>query len=154
MRRRAFLQAFGSATALAPLIGTGLLQPRRALAAESARAAFEARTVLEALRLVGAGGAEQNAALTMKAPEIAENGAAVPIEVISTIPGTTQLAVLVDKNPFPLVAQFSFGPEVEPRFQTRIKMAESSRLRLVAAAGGRFYTVFRDVKVTVGGCGE
>lgn len=153
MRRRAFLQAFGSATALAPLIGTGLLQPRGALAAESGRAAFEARAVLEALRLIGAGGAEQNAALTIKAPEIAENGAAVPIEVISAIPGTTRLTVLVDKNPFPLVAQFNFGPEVIPRLQTRIKMAESSRLRLVASAGGRFYTVFRDVKVTVGGCG-
>lgn len=154
MRRRSFLQAFGSATALLPLVGTGLLKPQAALAAESGRAAFEARTALDALRLLGAGAAEQNPALTIRAPEIAENGAAVPIEGISAIPGTTQLSVLVDKNPFPLVVQFNFGPEVLPRFQTRIKMAESSRLRLVAAAGGRFYTVFRDVKVTVGGCGE
>lgn len=154
MRRRNFLQAFGAAAALAPLIGSGLLKPRAALAVDSGRAAFEARTALDALRLLGAGAAEQSAALTIKAPEIAENGAAVPIEGISTIPGTTRLAVMVDKNPFPLVVQFSFGPEVLPRFQTRIKMAESSRLRLVATAGGRFYTVFRDVKVTVGGCGE
>ncbi|MBS0345016.1 MAG: thiosulfate oxidation carrier protein SoxY [Proteobacteria bacterium] len=153
MRRRSFLQAFGAATALTPLIGSGLLMPQTALATDSGRAAFEAQTALDALRQLGAGAAEQNAALTIRAPEIAENGAAVPIEGISTIPGTTSLSVLVDKNPFPLVVQFSFGPEVQPRFQTRIKMAESSRLRLVATAGGRFYTVFRDVKVTVGGCG-
>lgn len=154
MRRRSFLQAFGSAAALTPLVGTGLLKPGMALGTESGRDAFEARTALDALRLLGAGAAEQNAALIIRAPEIAENGAAVPIEGISAIPGTTQLSVLVDKNPFPLVAQFNFGPEVLPRFQTRIRMAESSRLRLVATAGGRFYTVFRDVKVTVGGCGE
>lgn len=154
MGRRGFLQAFGSAAALAPFVGTGLLKPQAVLAANNGRAAFEARTALDALSLLGAGAAEQNAALTIKAPDIAENGAAVPIEGISTIPGTTRLAVLVDKNPFPLVVQFSFGPEVLPRFQTRIRMAESSRLRLVATAGGRFYTVFRDVKVTVGGCGE
>ena len=110
MRRRSFLQAFGSAAALTPLIGSGLLKPQAALAANSRRAAFEAPTALDALRLLGAGAAEQNVALTIRAPEIAENGAAVPIEGISTIADTTSLSVLVDKNPFPLIVQFSFGP--------------------------------------------
>lgn len=154
MRRRNFLQAFGSAAALAPWVGAGLLTPQRAVAVDFNRAAFEAKTAADALRLIGAAGAEASPALTLKAPEIAENGAAVPIEAVSSLPATTRLAVLVDKNPFPLVLQFQFGPEVAPRFQARIKMAESSRLRLVATAGGKFYTVFRDVKITVGGCGE
>lgn len=154
MHRRGFLQAFGTAATVAPLVGAGLLKPQVARAVESGRAAFEARSALDALRLIGAGAAEQSPALTIKAPEIAENGAAVPIEVISTIPGTSRLAIVVDKNPFPLLAQFSFAPEVMSRVQTRIKMAETSRLRLIAVADGKFYTVFREVKVTVGGCGE
>ena len=61
---------------------------------------------------------------------------------------------LVDKNPFPLALQFNFAPEAVARFQARLKMAETSRLRIVASAAGKHYTVFREVKVTVGGCGE
>ena len=75
------------------------------------------------------------------------------IEVISNIPGTTRLSVLVDKNPFPLALQFNFAPPAAARLQARLKMGESSRLRIVATAGGRHYTVFREVKVTAGGCG-
>jgi len=78
----------------------------------------------------------------------------VPIEVVSQIPGTTRLSVLVDKNPFPLALQFNFAAGATPRFQAKLKMAETSRLRIVASAAGRHYTIFRDVRVTVGGCGE
>ena len=84
----------------------------------------------------------------------AENGAAVPIEVASSIPGTTRLSILIDKNPLPLALQFNFAPEAAARFQAKLRMAESSRLRVVATAGGKHYTVFREVKVTVGGCGD
>jgi hypothetical protein len=74
------------------------------------RAAFDARSAADALRLIGATAAETSADIVLKTPEIAENGAAVPIEVISNIPGTTRLSVLVDKNPFPLALQFNFAP--------------------------------------------
>ena len=117
------------------------------------RAAFDARSAADALRLIGATGAEASTDILLKTPEIAENGAAVPIEVISNIPGTTRLSVLVDKNPFPLALQFNFAPPAVARFQARLKMGESSRLRIVASAGGKHYTVFREVKVTAGGCG-
>ena len=152
--RRHFLQAFGSAGVLAGLVGGGLLRPGQALAVDFNRAAFDARSAADALRLIGAAGAEASTDIILKAPEIAENGAAVPIEVISNIPGTTRLSVLVDKNPFPLALQFNFAPPAAPRFQARLKMGESSRLRIVASAGGRHYTVFREIKVTVGGCGQ
>lgn len=152
--RRHFLQAFGSAGVLAALVGSGLLRPGQALAVDFNRAAFDARSAADALRLIGAAGAEASTDIILKAPEIAENGAAVPIEVISNIPGTTRLSVLVDKNPFPLALQFNFAPPAAPRFQARLKMGESSRLRIVASAGGRHYTVFREIKVTVGGCGQ
>jgi len=152
--RRSFIQGFGSAAALAGLIGAGLLKPGRALAVEFNRSAFDARTAADALRLIGAAGAEASRDILLKAPEIAENGASVPIEVISQIPGTTRLSVLVDKNPAPLALQFNFAPGASARFQGKIRMAESSRLRVVAQAGGRHYTLFREVKVTVGGCGD
>ena len=151
-RRRSFLQAFGSAGILAGLVGGGLLRPGQALAVDFNRAAFDARSA-DALRLIGATAAETSADIVLKTPEIAENGAAVPIEVISNIPGTTRLSVLVDKNPFPLALQFNFAPPAVARFQARLKMGESSRLRIVASAGGKHYTVFREVKVTAGGCG-
>ena len=153
-RRRSFLQAFGSAGILAGLVGGGLLRPGQALAVDFNRAAFDARSAADALRLIGATAAETSADIVLKTPEIAENGAAVPIEVISNIPGTTRLSVLVDKNPFPLALQFNFAPPAAPRFQARLKMGESSRLRIVASAGGRHYTVFREIKVTAGGCGQ
>ena len=85
---------------------------------------------------------------------MAENGAAVPIEVASSIPGTTRLSILIEKNPLPLALQFNFTAEATARFQAKLRMAESSRLRVVATAGGKHYTVFREVKVTVGGCGD
>lgn len=154
MQRRNFLQSFGSAAALGGLLGIGLLKPGRALAVEFNRAAFDAKTATDALRLIGAAGAEASSDILLKAPEIAENGSSVPIEVISNIPGTTRLSVLVDKNPFPLALQFNFAPEAVARFQARLKMAETSRLRIVASAAGKHYTVFREVKVTIGGCGE
>ena len=152
-RRRNFLQAFGSAGLLAGLLGSGLLRPGRALAVDFNRTAFDARSAADALRIIGAAGAEISADILLKTPEIAENGAAVPIEVISNIPGTTRLSVLVDKNPFPLALQFNFAPPAVARFQAKLKMGESSRLRIVASVGGKHYTVFREVKVTAGGCG-
>ena len=151
-RRRNFLQAFGSAGLLAGLLGSGLLRPGRALAVDFNRTAFDARSAADALRIIGAAGAEISADILLKTPEIAENGAAVPIEVISNIPGTTRLSVLVDKNPFPLALQFNFAPPAVARFQAKLKMGESSRLRIVASVGGKHYTVFREVKVTAGGC--
>ncbi|WP_153161702.1 thiosulfate oxidation carrier protein SoxY [Zoogloea sp. 1C4] len=152
--RRSFLQGFGNAALLAGLVGAGVLRPTRALAVDFNRSAFDSKNLADALRLIGATAAEASRDIVLKAPEIAENGSAVPIEVISQIPGTTRLSVLVDKNPFPLALQFNFAPGAAARFQAKLKMAESSRLRIVALAGGKHYTVFREVKVTVGGCGE
>ena len=154
MERRDFLQAFGRATVVAPLLAAGLLRPAGAQTMSFNRAPFEARTAADALRLIGAAGAETSRDIQLKAPEVAENGAAVPIEVASGIPGTTRLSILIDKNPLPLALQFNFAPEAAARFQAKLRMAESSRLRVVATAGGKHYTVFREVKVTVGGCGD
>ena len=89
----------------------------------------------------------------LKAPEIAENGAIVPLEIASQIPGTQAIYILVDKNPQPLTAVFEFASGSEAFVATRIKMSESSKVRIVVRAGGKFYATMREVNVTIGGCG-
>ena len=91
--------------------------------------------------------------ITLTAPEIAENGAIVPLEITSRIPNTESIYIFADKNPQPLVAEFDFTGATEPFVSTRIKMGETSKVRAIVKAGGKFYATARDVKVTIGGCG-
>ena len=91
--------------------------------------------------------------MLIEAPEIAENGAVVPIEITSNIPGTKSIAVVVDKNPFPLIGQFQFGEGAVPFVKLNIKMGETSEVRAIAQAGGKSYAAVKEIKVTIGGCG-
>jgi sulfur-oxidizing protein SoxY len=151
--RRILLRAAGGAP-LAALLAAGLLRPGRVLATPRNDGAFEARTLAEALRRIGAQEAAPSPEIQIKAPEIAENGAVVAVEVVSNLPATRRIAIVVDKNPFPLILQVDFAPGVRPQLATRIKMAETSALRAVVEAGGKTYTVLREIKVTLGGCGS
>lgn len=151
--RRALLRAAAGAP-LASLLSAGLLRSGRVLASPRNDAAFEARTLAEALRAIGAEQAAPSPEIEIKAPEIAENGAVVSVEVVSRIPATRRIAIVADKNPMPLILQCDFGPGVKPQLATRIKMAETSMLRAVVEAGGKTYTALREVKVTIGGCGS
>lgn len=90
--------------------------------------------------------------ITLVAPDLAENGAIVQIEVESRIPGTEAIAILADKNPTPLIANFLFHPEAEPSVVVRIKLAETSELKAVVKAGDKYYSVSRKVEVSLGGC--
>jgi sulfur-oxidizing protein SoxY len=151
--RRTLLRAAAGAP-LAALLAAGLLRPGRVLASPRNDDAFEARTLAEALRRIGANEAVPSPEIQIKAPEIAENGAVVSVEVVSNIPATRRIALVVDKNPLPLILQFDFAPGVKPQLGTRIKMAETSQLRAVVEAGGKTYTALREIKVTLGGCGS
>ncbi|MFO6419538.1 thiosulfate oxidation carrier protein SoxY [Hylemonella sp. W303a] len=123
--------------------------------------AFKAQTPGDALRLIVG-----NASVTevgesqiqLQVPELAENGAMVPVTVSSRIPDTRQIMLLIDKNPYPLVASFYFPEGTEPSFQTRVKMAESSRVRVLVSASlgkdSRYFTTSKDTRVTLGGCGS
>ena len=130
-----------------------LLKPFAALAAAWNKDAFGAKTAQDALKGIGAGGAAASKDLAIEAPQIAENGAVVPIEISSAIPGTTSIAVIIEKNPFPLAAQFDFENGALPYVKLNIKMNETSDVRAVAVAGGRQYTAAKEIKVTIGGCG-
>ena len=92
--------------------------------------------------------------LLLTAPEIAENGALVPIEVVSNIPNTASLAVLVEKNPVPLAACFDFANGALPEITLRLKFAETSNVKVIAKADGKSYSAQREVKVAIGGCDD
>ncbi|MEJ2175577.1 MAG: thiosulfate oxidation carrier protein SoxY, partial [bacterium] len=116
------------------------------------KAAFDSKSAVDALKSIGAANT-QAGDITIEAPQIAENGAVVPIEIMSKVPGTTSLAVLIEKNPFPLAGQFHFMDGALPFVKVNVKMGESSIVRVVAEAGGKYYTATKEVKVTIGGCG-
>ena len=130
-----------------------LLKPFAALSAAWNKDAFGAKTPQDALKGIGAGNPAASTDLVIEAPQIAENGAVVPIEVSSAIAGTTAIAVIIEKNPFPLAAQFDFQNGALPYVKLNVKMNETSDVRAVAIAGGRQYTATKEIKVTIGGCG-
>lgn len=151
--RRTWLKG-GTATLLAPLLGTGLLQPGRTLAVEWNRQAFTARSSGEALKAYGAQSATETREIVINAPEIAENGAKVEVEVSSNLAQTKSLAVFADKNPMPLGAALEFSGSALPYARLQLKLAETTRLRaVVKTADGKTHVAFREVKVTLGGCG-
>ena len=152
--RRKLLKG-GSATALlAPWIGTGLLLPGKVLAAEWNKTAFTARSVGEALKTWGAANAAESRDIVVSAPEIAENGAKVEVDITSQVPATRSIAVFADRNPMPLCAAIEFSGGALPYCRVQIKLAETTRVRAaVKAADGKTYVAFREIKVTLGGCG-
>jgi sulfur-oxidizing protein SoxY len=146
MNRRALLK---SALALFSLLA---IMPLRVLAAVWNRPAFEATQMSQALQGLDARQIEMSSQITLTAPDFAENGAIVQIEVESHIPGTEAIAILAEKNPTPLIANFMLGPATRPRIILRIKLAESGELKAVVKAGNKYYATSRQVDVAIGGC--
>ncbi|MBK6356797.1 MAG: thiosulfate oxidation carrier protein SoxY [Betaproteobacteria bacterium] len=152
--RRKFLKSGASAALLAPLIGSGLLMPTRVLAAEWNKNAFTARSASDALKAYGSANTAESRDIVINAPEIAENGAKVEVEITSNIASTRSIAIFADKNPMPLSSVFEFSGPVLPYVKAQLKMAESTRLRaVVKTTDGKSYVAFREIKVTLGGCG-
>lgn len=151
--RRTFLQST-SAALLLPLIGSGLLLPGRALAATWNTSAFTSHSLSDALKLSESNNAQETRSLLINAPEIAENGAKVEIDISSNLPGTRSLTLFAEKNPMPLAATLEFGNNAVPFVRVQLKISESMRLRAVAkTTDGKTHVAFRDIKVTLGGCG-
>lgn len=140
-----------STSALGLLVAAGLVTTRQAFAA-SGREAFETKTMAETLAALG-GQAADSKDIVITSPDIAENGAVVPVAATSNIPGTTEIAFLVEKNPNPLAALFKVGPDTLPSVQTRLKMGQSTNVIVVVKAGGKLYSATKETKVTLGGCG-
>lgn len=133
------------------LAGTGLF-PQYALAFNAK--AFDAKSIADAVKALGGGAPAESKDVTITAPDIAENGAVVPLGVSTTLPGVKQLLLLVEKNPSALIAAFNVSDAVEPNFLTRAKMGQSSDVYAVAImADGKALFAKKEVKVTLGGCG-
>jgi sulfur-oxidizing protein SoxY len=135
------------------MVAGGLLPVGVARAEGWNKAAFSAKNMDDLLRILGAGAPKPSAEVVLVAPEIAENGAVVPIEVASKVPGTQSIAILIEKNPNILTATFDIPSGTLPWLQTRVKMAETCNVYVLVKAAGQFYYTTKEIKVTLGGCG-
>ena len=157
MERRDFLHCSG-ATAVAIAAATGLSVAQAQNAVVNApgwnKAAFESKTIAEAVKAMGATSAPiESKELLLQAPEIAENGNVVRIGAQSNIANTTQIAFVVEKNPSALAAMFELPAGTDANVSTNIKLGQSSNVYALAKAGDKFYFAVKEVKVTLGGCG-
>jgi sulfur-oxidizing protein SoxY len=151
--RRRLLKG-SAARLLLPLLGSGLLMPGQTLAADWNKAAFSSRNIADALKFTGMGNATDSRDIVINAPEIAENGAKVEIDITSNLPNTRSIAVFADKNPMPLAAMLEFSGNALPFARLQLKMSETMRLRaIVKTADGKTHVAFREIKITLGGCG-
>ncbi len=151
--RRSALKTGGGLSLLALVTAAGWLKPGEAQAAWN-KAAFDAKTMDEAYKTIAGGAPAQSKDIAFVAtPDIAENGAVVPIGVTSSIPKTEQIAILVEKNPNMLAASFDIPAGTEPAITTRIKMGQSSNVYALVKADGKYYVTSKEIKVTLGGCG-
>jgi len=151
--RRNVLKAGGGASLFALLAATGITLPDAAFAADWNQKAFEAKNLKDAFDVLGAGSRLSSADIVLIAPEIAENGAVVPIGAVSKLPGTESISILVANNPTALAASFDIPAGTEPAVSTRIKLAETSEVHVLVKAQGKYYVTKKEIKVTIGGCG-
>ena len=152
-KRRIFLKGSLAAGAVGAAVGAGLLTPQAVLAAWP-EDAFAAKEVPAALKGVfGSDSSEASEAIKIKAPDIAENGAVVPITIETDMADVSNIALLAAANAAPLVADFALSAESVPFVSTRIKMGKTGDVIAVVKAGGKLHSARKSVKVTIGGCG-
>lgn len=151
--RRNFLKNAGVAGLAMTTLGITGIGSVQVLAVEVKQHAGKTSGIVDAMSAAGYEGAIQSRDIEIKLPEIAENGSVVPVEIFSKIPGTTSMAIFVDRNPNPLAASFGFMNGADAIVSTRVKMSETSMVRVAVKAGGKTFVANKEVKVTLGGCG-
>ena len=152
--RRTFLKSSGGVTLFALVAAAGWLESEEVAAQAWNKAAFDTHNLGDTLHALGGGEPTQSKDIEfVQTPEIAENGAVVPVGVMSRIPKTESIAILIEKNPNMLAAVFDVPAGTEPALSTRVKMAQTSNIFALVKAEGRYYVAAKEVKVTLGGCG-
>jgi sulfur-oxidizing protein SoxY len=151
-QRRQVLKGAGAAGAVSVAIAAGLMKSSAVFAAEWNKSVFESKDLGGVMKAVGGAGAAAGD-IVVKAPDIAENGAVVPVEITSNIAGTESITIIGEKNTMPMLAQFDLSNGAQGFISTRIKMGSTANVRAVVKAGGKMYTAAKEVKVTIGGCG-
>jgi sulfur-oxidizing protein SoxY len=148
--RREFLSHAAKVAAL--MAGASLLPLSAGAAWDST--AFDAKSMADVLKALGAGAPVESKDITIIGPDIAENGAVVPVGVSTALPGARRLMLLVEKNPNVLAAAFDVSDAVDANFSTRVKMGQSSNVYAVALMrDGKVLFAQKEIKVTLGGCG-
>jgi sulfur-oxidizing protein SoxY len=153
MQRRQFVQTSSGAGALALAAAAGWLPATAQAQAAWNKAAFESKSLADAVKALGGSTATESKDIVLTAPEIAENGNVVRIAASSSNPAVTQIAFVIEKNPSALSAVFDVLPGTEANFATNVKMGQSSNVYAVAKMGDKFVYAVKEVKVTLGGCG-
>lgn len=134
-------------------ITAGLIKPAEVFAAEWKASAFEAKTLEDVIKALGGDKFVVSTDVTVSGPDIAENGAVVPVSVSSTVPNIESIAILVEKNPNPLAASVNIPAGTEPTVSTRVKMGGTSNVHALVKADGKWLIATKEIKVTLGGCG-
>ena len=145
--RREFLALAGAAL-LARVLGN----PGGAWASERNVNAFNARSPESVYAALGLSAPVDSAEIVIQVPDVAENGAPVPVEVSVRLPRVQRILLIGERNLFPLLADIRLSERSQPWFEAKVKLAESSRIRVIAQADGRLFTAARSVRVIVGGC--
>ena len=145
LQRRALIRSLFTAAAV-------LAVPRWVFASRPDKA-FEADNSDTVVKDLFEGSIAESDQITLKVPDIAENGAVVPVTISTTMADVESISIMVENNPTPLVAMFELSPQSIPDVSVRMKMGESSVVRTVVKAGGKLYSASKEVKVTIGGCG-
>lgn len=142
-------------TVLGLAVAAGILRPEQAWAVQEEwnKTAFSATSLDDVVKALGGDQATESDKITLIAPDIAENGAVVPVGVNSNLPNTTEISILVPNNPSALTAHFDITEGTLPEVATRIKMGGTSDVYALVKADGKYYTVHKEIKVTLGGCG-
>ena len=154
MKRRAFLKNTLVASATGAALGTGLIAPSIALAdSHGAADPFKATSFDDALKAAGITEIEESDKVVVTAPDLAENAAVVPVEVASSLEGTTEVIILIAENPTPYAAKFAMGEGANALVKCRFKMGKSGDVVGIAKVGDKYYSGKKMVKVTQGGCG-
>ena len=156
MQRRDVLKKGGGVSLLTLVVAAGWLAPGEAMAQAAGwnKAAFDTKSMEETMKALGGPMPAQSKDITfVQTPDIAENGAVVPVSIVSAIPKTEAIAILVEKNPNMLVAVFDLPAGTDPAISTRVKMGQSSNVFALVKADGKYYVASKEIKVTLGGCG-
>ena len=151
-QRRNVLKSGSGAALLTILAAAGIIKPGMALA-EWNKAAFDAKSMADTLKAMGVGTPVDSKEVQVTGPDIAENGAVVPVGVSSTLPNVTMVAILIEKNPNALAATFTLPEGTEANVQTRVKMGQTSNVYALVKSDGKFFMATKEIKVTLGGCG-
>lgn len=151
-QRREVLKTGGGLGVLGLLAAAGVIKPELAMAAWNENA-FKAGGLEKTLAALGAGKPANSADISINAPDIAENGAVVPIGVSTTLSKVESISILIEKNPDALAASFKLPEGTEANVQTRCKMGQTSNVYALVKVDGKFLMAMKEVKVTLGGCG-